>query len=237
MYKKVNRIANVANIPEIQAQSELINKILNTDYVDNAGINEFEEIREKLRNLMKYIPKEYNKYVTDFTDELLSAEWKESELENDELKNYKAKAEYYIKQHQDNIVIEKLKTNKPLTAIDMVSLEEILWQEVGTKQDYEHEFGTKPLGEFVREIVGLDMNAAKEAFSEYLTGTSLDSRQIYFVNQIVEYIVHNGIMKDLSVLQESPFTDQGSIVEIFTDVSVWMGIRKVIDTINANAAA
>ena len=65
----------------------------------------------------------------------------------------------------------------------------------------------------------------------------LDSRQIYFVNQIVEYIVHNGIMKDLSALQESPFTDQGSIVEIFTDVSEWMGIRKVIDTINANAAA
>ena len=56
------------------------------------------------------------------------------------------------------------------------------------------------LGEFVREIVGLDMNAAKEAFSEYLTNTSLDSRQIYFVNQIVEYIVHNGVMKDLSVL-------------------------------------
>ena len=82
---------------------------------------------------------------------------------------------------------------------------------------------TKPLGEFVREIVGLDMNAAKEAFSEYLTNTSLDSRQIYFVNQIVEYIVHNGMMKDLSVLQESPFTDRGSVVEIFTDLTVWMG--------------
>ena len=60
---------------------------------------------------------------------------------------------------------------------------------------------------------------------------------IYFVNQIVEYIVHNGMMKDLSVLQESPFTDQGSIVEIFNDMNVWMGIRKVIDNINANAAA
>ncbi len=41
---------------------------------------------------------------------------------------------------------------------------------------------------------------------------NLDSRQIYFVNQIIEYIVHNGMMKDLSVLQESPFTDQGSVV-------------------------
>ncbi len=237
LHKKVAGIASVANIPEIQAQSELINKILNTDYVDNAGIGEFEEIREKLRDLMKYIPKGTVKYVTNFTDELLSTEWKESELENDELKNYKAKAEYYIRQHQDNIAIAKLKTNKPLTPTDIESLEEILWREVGTKQDYEHEFGTKPLGEFVREIVGLDMNAAKEAFSEYLTNTSLDSRQIYFVNQIVEYIIHNGIMKDLSVLQESPFTDQGSVVEIFTDLTLWMGIRKVIDNINANAAA
>ena len=235
--KKVAGIANVANIPEIQAQSELINKILNTDYVDNAGINEFEEIREKLRDLMKYIPKGTIKYVTNFADELLSTEWKESELENDELKNYKAKAEYYIRQHQDNIAIAKLKTNRPLTSGDLASLEEILWREVGTKQDYEHEYGNKPLGEFVREIVGLDMNAAKEAFSEYLTNTNLDSRQIYFVNQIVEYIVHNGMMKDLSVLLESPFTDRGSVAEVFTDLNVWLGIRKVIDTINANAAA
>ena len=235
--KKVAGIANVANIPEIQSQSELINKILNTDYVDNAGINEFEEIREKLRDLMKYIPKGTIKYVTNFTDELLSMEWKEAELENDELKNYKAKAEYYIRQHQDNIAIAKLKTNRPLTSGDLASLEEILWREVGTKQDYEHEYGNKPLGEFVREIVGLDMNAAKEAFSEYLTNTNLDSRQIYFVNQIVEYIVHNGMMKDLSVLLESPFTDRGSVAEVFTDLNVWLGIRKVIDTINANAAA
>lgn len=45
------------------------------------------------------------------------------------------------------------------------------------------------------------------------------------------------MMKDLSVLQESPFTDQGSVVELFTDLKVWAGIRKVIDSINANAVA
>ena len=186
---------------------------------------------------MKYLPHSNIRYDTNFTDELLSIEWNESELENDELKNYKAKAEYYIRQHQDNIAIAKLKTNQPLTPADVAALEKALWQEVGTKQDYEQEFGSKPLGEFVREIVGLDMNAAKEAFSEYLTNTSLDDRQIYFVNQIVEYIVHNGMLTDFSVLQESPFTDRGSVVEVFTDMTVWMGIRKVIDTINANAAA
>ena len=80
-------------------------------------------------------------------------------------------------------------------------------------------------------------NAAKEAFSEYLTNTNLDSRQIYFVNQIVEYIVNNGMLRDFSILQESQFTDQGSVVDIFTDLTVWFGIKKVIDTMNDNAAA
>ena len=237
LFKKVSAVASIANVPEIMVQAELINKILHTDYVDNAGINEFEHIREKLRNLMKYISVEKYTYHTILDDEILSMEWNESELENDDLKNYKAKAEFYVRQHQDNEVISKLRSNVPLNADDVKVLEEILWSEVGTKQDYEAEYGQKPLGEFVREIVGLDMNAAKTAFAQYLDDINLDARQIYFVNQIVEYIVHNGMMKDLSVLQEAPFTDRGSIVEVFTDVSVWLGIRKVIEQINSNAVA
>ena len=177
------------------------------------------------------------RYDTNFEDDILDVSWNESELENDDLKNYKAKAEYYIREHQDNEAIKKLKSNIPLSHDDIEALEKVLWSELGTKEEYEQEYGSKPLGELVREIVGLDMNAAKAAFSEYLESNNLDSRQIYFVNQIVEYIVHNGMMKDLSVLQESPFTDQGSVVEIFTDLNVWMEIRKVIESINDNAIA
>ena len=158
-------------------------------------------------------------------------DWKKSELENNDLQNYKAKAEFYVRQHQDEVVIAKLKGNVPLTQGDVGALERILWSEVGSREDYEAEVGAKPLGEFVREIVGLDMRAAKEAFADYLNNANLDSRQIYFVNQIVEYIVRNGMMKDLSVLQEPPFTDQGSVVEVFTDLSLWLGIKAVIDRI------
>ena len=238
LYKKVAGVAGVANIPEIQKQSDLIDKILHSDYMEHADINEFEEIREKLRDLIKYIPPKISQsYDTDFSDELLSQEWKEAELDNDDLKKYKEKAEYYIRKHQDNLVIAKLHSNQPLTKMDVEALEEILWKEIGTKQDYEQEYGAKPLGELVREIVGLDMKAAKAAFSKYLYDAGFDSRQTYFVNQIVEYIVHNGMMKDFSVLQEPPFTDQGSVVDIFTDASVWMGIRSVIESINANAIA
>ncbi len=238
MLGKIRAVAGVANIPEIQAKTELIQKVLHTDYLEKAGIEEFEYIREELRSLMKYIPeKESVKYMTDFTDDILNMTWNDSDLDNDELANYKAKAEYYVRQHQDTLAIAKLKTNRSLTETDVKTLQEILWSELGTKEDYEKEYGEKPLGEFVREIVGLDMNAAKEAFAGYLDETNLDSRQIYFVNQIVEYIVHNGMMKDLSVLQEPPFTDRGSVAEIFTDMNVWLGIRNVIEQINTNAVA
>ena len=235
LLKKAEALSKIANVPEIAAQSALLEKILHTDYVENTGVDELEKIRKALRDLMKYITNEQSAYETGFGDEILSIEWKQSELENDDLQNYKMRAEFYVRQHQNELAIAKLKMNVPLTDSDITHLEEILWSEVGTKQDYEAEYGKKPLGEFIREIVGLDMNAAKEAFSAYLTNVNLDSRQIYFVNQIVEYIVHNGMMKDMSILQEAPFIDQGSIIEVFTDLSVWKGIKGVIDTINANA--
>ena len=128
--------------------------------------------------------------------------------------------------------------NKPITKLDIESLEKMLQNEVGSEEEYKAEFGNKPLGEFVREIVGLDMGAAKEAFSEFLYESRLDSRQIYFVNQIVEYIVHNGLMKDRSIMRDTPFTDKGNIVELFgEDMRIWGKIVKAIDAVNENAIA
>lgn len=136
----------MANIPAIQMKAELIYKIINTSYVDDAGIEDFEYIREELRGLMKYVPEnKLTLYNTNFTDDILSTEWHEADLESDDLKNYRAKAEYYIRQHQDNIVIAKLKTNKPLSEFDVQALEEILWNEIGTKEEYEKNMERSPL--------------------------------------------------------------------------------------------
>ena len=161
----------------------------------------------------------------------------ESQLDNDDLANYRKKVEFYITQHQSIPAIAKLKGNKPLTSEDVESLENILWSELGTKDQYEKHYKETPLGELVRSIVGLDLKAANDAFSRFLNSAELDSRQMYFVRQVVNYIVRNGMMKDLAVLQESPFTDQGSISELFNDVALFMDLRNVIDGINRNAIA
>ena len=156
LIKKARELSPYATIPAVAAQQELLKQILHNDYLERAGIKDYEDIRIKLRDLIKIIPsEECSPYDTNFTDDILSVEWNESQLDNDELINYKKKVNYYILQHQDIPAIAKLKSNLPLTASDIESLEQILWSKLGTKEQYDAQYDKTPLGELVRSIVGL----------------------------------------------------------------------------------
>jgi type I restriction enzyme, R subunit len=62
------------------------------------------------------------------------------------------------------------------------------------------------LGEFIRSLVGLDREAAKQAFGEFLSASTASANQIEFINLIIDHLTHHGIM-DPGLLYESPFTD------------------------------
>ena len=80
------------------------------------------------------------------------------------------------------------------------------------------------------------MHSAKEAFAKYLDQVQLNAQQIYFVNEIIEYIVKNGTLTDMHVLQDAPFTNQGTAAELFEeDIPTWQRILGAINEINANA--
>ena len=62
------------------------------------------------------------------------------------------------------------------------------------------------LGLFVRSLVGLDREAAKQAMAGFMAGKTLGANQIEFVNLIVEHLTEHGVM-NAELLYESPFTD------------------------------
>jgi type I restriction enzyme R subunit len=62
------------------------------------------------------------------------------------------------------------------------------------------------LGLFVRSLVGLDREAAKEALAGFLAGKTLSANQIEFVNLIINHLTEHGVMR-AALLYESPFTD------------------------------
>ncbi len=62
------------------------------------------------------------------------------------------------------------------------------------------------LGLFVRSLVGLDREAAKKAFADFLAARKPTADQIEFVNMIVDHLTDRGVMEP-RLLYESPFTD------------------------------
>lgn len=223
-------------IPAVAARTKTIELVLEDDYLENADLEAYETIRIELRDIMKYVNKAVKMPCnTNFIDEVLNIEINESDLVDEGLASYREKAEHYVRTHEDEPVIRKLKTNVPLDDSDLAELERILWSEIGTAEDYHAAFKNKPLPQFIREITGLDINAAKQAFSKYLDMSTLDDRQIYFVNQIIEYVVRNGVIPDFKVLTEAPFTNLGLVSEVFTDTSVWSHVMSAMKEINSNA--
>ncbi len=237
LINKAEGLSKLATIPQVKNQISFINQILQTSLIDDAGIMDLEKLRKKLRDLTQYLQKDGAVYYTNFTDSVIDSSVHESEeLKFTSLSDYKAKAEYYIKQHQDEKTINKLKSNQPLSSQDLLDLENILWKEIGSKDDYQKEIGNQTPGQFVRSIIGLDMHSAKEAFAKYLDQVQLNAQQIYFVNEIIEYIVKNGTLTDMHVLQDAPFTNQGTAAELFeNDIPTWQRILGAIDEINLNA--
>jgi type I restriction enzyme R subunit len=143
--------------------------------------------------------------------------------------------EHYLHEHRDQMAIYKLRNNKKLTVQDLKTLEHILWNELGTKDDYQREFGDTPITKFVRQIVGLGPQAANEVFSEFLSSERLNIQQSRFVKLIVDYFVKNGVM-DKRVLQEKPFKTVSSIVELFKDnMDDARKIISIIDEMNKNS--
>jgi type I restriction enzyme, R subunit len=229
-------LSKLGTIPQVVAQKPIIEKVLTEEFWESADIFELERVREALRDLIKFIEKEKQKiYFTNFKDQVLEVKENGPIFHSNDLQNYKKKVHHYLQEHRDQLAIHKLRNNKQLTEQDLKSLESILWNELGTKEDYKKDFGDTPVAKLVRQIVGLDPQAANEAFSEFLSNEKLNIYQSRFVKLIVDYVVKNGIM-DKRVLQQDPFKSVGSIVELFKDnMEDARKIIGVIDEINRNS--
>ncbi len=115
-------------------------------------------------------------------------------------------AEAYLREHLDNLALQRLRRNKQITAADLTELEQMLIASGGQDTDITWATGQGGLGVFVRHLVGLDRAAATEAFENYLDGSRFTADQIRFINLIVDELTKNGVMEP-GRLFESPYTD------------------------------
>jgi len=202
-----------------------------------------EQVRKRLRDLVKFIDKKQRKLIyTDFEDKLGSIVVGDFSAPPSAVNivQYKKKVMAFLKEHENHIALQKLKRNIPITDTDITDLELILFQsgELGTREEFEKVYGKQEqLGLFIRKMIGLDRQAAKRAFRDYLERQTLTANQIRFIDLIVDYLTQNGVM-EAGLLYEPPFTDYSTTgLDGVFDNRGATGIVEILNMIRRSAVA
>jgi type I restriction enzyme R subunit len=200
-------------IPAVRVQLEYLSSIQESSFWDHVDLNMLEELRLRLRNLMPFLDKKKRKIIyTDFKDEIMMVREEEAiYMPKMTGAQYEKKVKDYLRNHQNHIVIHRLRSNEPLTETDLNGLEKTL-VEIGNEEGKALLTGllernnAPSLAYFVRSLVGLDRAAVKSLFAEYLSDRSLTSQQIRFIEMVVDQLTARGIM-EASALYEPPFSN------------------------------
>jgi type I restriction enzyme R subunit len=226
-------------IPTVAAQLEYLARIQESDFWEGMDLAALEELRLRIRGLVPFLDKKKRTIVyTDFQDEVLGVR-EEDVVAMPKMTGtqYAKKVEDYLKSHLNNIVIHRLRSNKPLTAMDLQELEAMLTR-IG-EDDGEQllsgllaRSGAPSLVHFVRSLVGMDREAAQAAFAGFLNDRSLAPQQIRFIEMVIDQLTARGVM-DAAALYEPPFSNlhAGGADELFSgkaDV-----IAGIFDALNA----
>ena len=190
----------------------LIQEIQTEEWWENVTAPMLENVRKKLRDLVQLIEKASRKPIyTDFTDEMGTGS-------TIELPGFAGTAgdfeQFRMKRGHSSEIIKttpRFTSSAPMPGYrhrTSTDLEEILVSNgVGSVEDIERaKTESQGLGVFIRSLVGLDREAAKQAFAGFLTGKTLAANQIEFVNMVINYLTEHGVM-NAETLYESPFTD------------------------------
>jgi type I restriction enzyme R subunit len=213
--KQVVEIAGLleekASIPMVQQQLELIQEIQSDEFWQDVTTPILENVRKRLRSLVKLIEKGKRITVyTNFEDTLGD----EATIElpgfggGADFEKFRAKARQFLKANENHATIQKLRFNEPLTLTDIQQLEKMLLDAgAGTTEDLNRaKQESYRLGLFLRSLVGLDREAAKRSFDGFLLGKTPSANQIEFINLMIDHLTQRGWMEP-SALYESPFTD------------------------------
>lgn len=229
-------------IPMVHAQMTLIQELMTEAYWQDITVPLLEQMRKRLRALIKLIDRAQRPPIyTDFPDEL----GEDSEIDlpglagRSDFERFREKARHFLKQNATHVTIQKLRRNQPLTASDLSELERMLLDAgVGTAEDVEQaKKQSEGLGLFVRSLVGLDREAAKQALNVFLLGKTLNADQIEFVAMVIDHLMTNGAMRT-ALLYESPYTDFDSrgVDGVFPSAQVTELIA-VLDDVRRRAVA
>lgn len=225
-----------ASIPQVFAKAEQLKTLVSEQFWDAPSLEKLEQLRVEVRDLMQFLDKSPKKQIDVNIDDTVEPSGYDGGDTIIDIRTYREKVLDYLIEHSDNEVIHKIQRLEPITNEDLKALEKILWEELGTKEEYEQTTDIDNLAVFVRSLIGLSQEAVNEKFGEYLNGNVLNAQQQEFIRAIINYVRENGDISREDLIEKSPF-DNYDILTLFGDniASVLTVVKILHDSVNVAA--
>lgn len=225
-----------ASIPQVFAKAEQLKTLVSEQFWDAPSLEKLEQLRVDVRDLMQFLDKSPKKQIDVNIDDTVEPSGYDGGDTIIDIRTYREKVLDYLIEHSDNEVIHKIQRLEPITNEDLKALEKILWEELGTKEEYEQTTDIDNLAVFVRSLIGLSQEAVNEKFGEYLNGNVLNAQQQEFIRAIINYVRENGDISREDLIEKSPF-DNYDILTLFGDniTSVLTIVGILHDSVNVAA--
>lgn len=222
-------IEKKATLPQVQAKMGILKEVASVVAWENVSLNWLEKVRTELRELMQFLKGDKGKwFVIDIKDVITD----DGETAGITMRvSYRQRIIDFLAANRNLPVLKKIYNLEQLSAEDIDELERILWQELGSKEDYakhteQMQFGGN-VAAFIRSLIGVDRREALDKFSDFLSDSTLNSEQEEFLNTIVQYVCENGDITKEIVVNEAPFDER---LGIFSSYMIPLG--KYIDNIH-----
>ena len=223
-----------ASVPMVLAKAGALKELRSEDLWSHVTVEKLEELRESVRDLMQFLKGEKSdKFDIDISDMVTDSDYVPEDTFID-IRTYREKVIDYLAEHSDSEVIKKIYNLEPVNNDDLEELEQVLWNELGTKEEYTKATSIGNLAAFIRSLIGLSQEAVNEKFGEYLSGNVLNSQQQEFIKTIINYVRENGDIEVADIVNTEPFNNY-DINEMFGEnVPI---IVKVVTILHSSVAA
>ena len=190
-------------IPQVKDKIDTLQLVQTQAFWDGISISKLEMIREELRDLMQYLIDKPPLYSTDFKDELIDQG--STGVNIRDFRSYKEKVFSYLLENIENPVIQRIYTLEPIKESDIDELEKVMWEDLGSKEEYDKISKNASVPVFVRSIVGINQEAINAKLGQFINDSSLNSHQQEFLKVIVNFVKENGDITVDDLINTEPF--------------------------------
>lgn len=203
-----------ASIPQVLAKAADLKLLASSDFWEYPVMSDIERLRKSLRELMQFLGGDgRGKYEINLPDVISQSEFQPDDTVVD-IRTYREKVIDYLAAHLESPAIRKIHNLESITAEDLEELERILWQELGSKEEYDKTTDQSNLAVFVRSLIGLNQEAVNEKFSIYLNDNTFNAQQQEYIRTIINYVRANGDIELKDIVNKAPFNNY-NIADLF----------------------